>query len=68
MAGSETADTWRESEELKLFGWRFERFAELGFDPETAHVLAADRTVDWHVVDRAVRCGCTLERMLEIVT
>jgi hypothetical protein len=38
--------------------WRGERLLRLGFDPDDAGALAADRSVDLHELAALIRNGC----------
>ena len=46
----------REAEQVARH--RYDRFTELGFKPDWAHLLADDLLVDWHRVEEMLAHGC----------
>jgi hypothetical protein len=53
--------------EPELHLWRLRQFRSLGFDDDTARVLAAEG-VDWHEAERLIRQrGCPLETATKIL-
>jgi hypothetical protein len=54
----------KESEEVRVYAWRVEQLAKLGFSTVIADAVA--NLVDWHEVARLVEKGCPPELALEI--
>jgi hypothetical protein len=54
----------KESEEVRVYAWRVEQLAELGFSTVVADSVA--NVVDWHDVASLVHKGCPPELALEI--
>lgn len=51
-------DTYIETESERVERWRTEELLRVGFDVETATVLAADSAVDLHSALELVEHGC----------
>ncbi len=49
-----------QSEAVLVAWWRYDRFAELGADPEMVARLVHNGT-DWHRFAQLVQAGCALE-------
>ena len=47
--------------------WRAESLARVGYDPESAAVLAASHEVDLHLAVRLVENGCPVDLALQIL-
>jgi hypothetical protein len=45
-------------EEQKRISWRLDWLERLGFGPIAASVLARDRTIDLHELDKLIGRGC----------
>jgi hypothetical protein len=54
----------QESEEVRVYAWRVEQLAKLGFSAVIADAVA--NLVDWHEVAGLVEKGCPPELALEI--
>lgn len=53
---------------LQVEEWRYDRIRELGIEPGTAAVLAADHDIDWHQLEHLLAGGCPIRVALEIIT
>ena len=42
----------------RVLGWRIEQLIAVGFDSDSAFVLALDRSIDLHEATELVRRGC----------
>jgi hypothetical protein len=47
--------------------WRAESLARVGYDPESAAVLAASHEVDLHYAMRLLERGCSVDLALQIL-
>lgn len=62
-----------ETPEEKVYYWRFYSFLELGFDPDTAELLATERTeverlpVSIRQTESLLKAGCPLHLAVQIV-
>ena len=51
----------------RVLGWRIEQLIAVGFDSDSAFVLALDRGVDLHEATELVRRGCPPETAFRIL-
>lgn len=51
----------------RVLGWRVEQLIAVGFDGDSAFVLALDRSVDLHEATELVRRGCPPETAFRIL-
>ena len=51
----------------RVLGWRIEQLIAVGFDSDSAFVLALDRSVDLHEATELVRRGCPPETAFRIL-
>ena len=51
----------------RVLGWRIEQLMAVGFDSDSAFVLALDRNVDLHQATGLVRRGCPPETAFRIL-
>ena len=51
----------------RVLGWRIEQLIAVGYDSDSAFVLALDRTVDLHDATELVRRGCPPETAFRIL-
>ena len=51
----------------RVLGWRIEQLMAVGFDSDSAFVLALDRNVDLHQARGLVRRGCPPETAFRIL-
>ena len=62
---SESAETHKETEAQKIYGWRIRVLKEAGMPPELA-MRVADSTMDLHRAVKMLQNGCSSELLVEI--
>ena len=64
----ETAEeSGRSDPAARVLGWRIEQLIAVGFDSDSAFVLALDRSIDLHEATELVRRGCPPETAFRIL-
>jgi hypothetical protein len=64
----ETAEEFgRPDPAARVLGWRIEQLIAVGFDSDSALVLALDRSIDLHEATELVRRGCPPETAFRIL-
>ena len=53
-----TEESGRPDPAARVLGWRIEQLIAVGFDSDSALVLALDRSIDLHEATELVRRGC----------
>lgn len=75
MSGDQTLETppvesveeSRSDPAARVLGWRIEQLIAVGYDGDSAFVLALDRSVDLHEATELVRRGCPPETAFRIL-
>lgn len=55
------------SELDRIERWRHEELERAGYDPKSAHVLAANHDIDLHEAVDLLRRGCSVDLALQIL-
>lgn len=63
----ESAEESRSDPAARVLGWRIEQLIAVGYDSDSALVLALDRSVDLHEATELVRRGCRPETAFRIL-
>ena len=58
---AETDEESRPDPAARVLSWRIEQLIAVGYDSDSAFVLALDRTIDLHEATELVRRGCPPE-------
>jgi hypothetical protein len=64
---TEVIEDQRPDPAARVLGWRIEQLIAVGFDGDSAFVLALDRNVDLHQATELVRRGCPPETAFRIL-
>ena len=64
---AETDDESRADPMARVLSWRIEQLIAVGYDSDSAFVLALDRSVDLHEAIELVRRGCPPEIAFRIL-